>query len=80
MKRKEANAVAIRDASSPLAWRKLEQSAKAAIEAADVEAPALRLIAGADGITAQIEDRHGTKILIENGRVSVVASPMQEGE
>jgi hypothetical protein len=79
MKRKEANAVAIRSSASlaALAWQKLEQSAKAALEA-DETIPQLRLVADTNGITAQISDEHGTQVVIQGGRVSVTTRPTVE--
>ena len=68
---KKGNEVAIRQSASlaALAWSRLEAAAQETLKT-NGSAPALQLFANADGITAKIEDRFGTSILIQDGKIS----------
>ncbi|MGB8898240.1 MAG: hypothetical protein WCC90_02820 [Methylocella sp.] len=70
-KMKKGNEVAIRNSASlaALAWSRLEQAAQETLNA-NGSAPALQLVADTGGITAKIEDRFGTSIIIQDGKIS----------
>jgi hypothetical protein len=78
--KKQANEIAVRNAASlaAQAWTKLEAAAQKAMNGAD--APALQLVADTSGITAFIQDNHGTAVTIQHGRISVNVAAVTETE
>jgi hypothetical protein len=73
------NELALRNSASlaALAWSRLEQAAQETLKA-NGSVPALQLFANADGITAKIEDRFGTSIIIQDGKISARVSTPAE--
>jgi hypothetical protein len=69
---KKANELAIRNCASlaETAWTKLEAAAQEAMKP-NGATPALQLVADTSGITALIKDTHGTRVMIQGGKISV---------
>jgi hypothetical protein len=78
MSKKDTTALAIRRETSiaAKAWQRLENAAEKAMNGGS--APAMQVYADQDGITALLQDTHGTVITVEHGRISVTAG--QTGE
>jgi hypothetical protein len=46
----------------------------------NASAPALQLFADANGITALVSDKHGARVLLQGGKVSVTVPGAEEVE
>jgi hypothetical protein len=61
------------------AWQKLEAAAQKTMNG-NALAPALQLFADANGITALVSDKHGARVLLQGGKVSVTVPGAEEVE
>jgi len=78
MTRKQTTEIAIRREAglAALAWEKLEQAGKEALNGHEI--PALQLVADTQGITAVIRDEFGTSVTVQRGRISVNVAAVSE--